>query len=115
MNRHHRIDYIEFTVRDMARAKAFYGEVFGWEFTDYGPDYAGIKDGEGEAGGFATGEPVPGGVLVVLYSDALEQTAAAVEAAGGVVTEPIFAFPGGRRFHFQDPSGNTLAVWGAPA
>jgi len=34
-----------------------------------------------------------------------------VQAAGGEITHPIFAFPGGRRFHFRDPSGNDLAVW----
>lgn len=34
-----------------------------------------------------------------------------VRAAGGDITRPIFAFPGGRRFHFRDPSGNELAVW----
>jgi hypothetical protein len=35
---------------------------------------------------------------------------AAVEAAGGRIVRPIFAFPGGRRFHFLDPSGNELAA-----
>ena len=35
----------------------------------------------------------------------------AVTKAGGVVAKPIFSFPGGRRFHFRDPSGNELAVW----
>ena len=37
---HHTIDYIEFTVLDMAEAKRFYGEAFGWSFTDYGPEDA---------------------------------------------------------------------------
>jgi predicted enzyme related to lactoylglutathione lyase len=31
-----RIDNIEFNVADIARSKRFYGEVFGWQFTDYG-------------------------------------------------------------------------------
>ena len=35
----------------------------------------------------------------------------AMRAAGAVVARPIFAFPGGRRFHFIDPGGNELAVW----
>ena len=35
---------------------------------------------------------------------------AAVEGAGGRIVRPIFAFPGGRRFHFLDPSGNELAA-----
>jgi predicted enzyme related to lactoylglutathione lyase len=35
-----------------------------------------------------------------------------VESAGGTIARPIFSFPGGRRFHFVDPAGNELAVWG---
>lgn len=111
--RHHRIDYVEFTVPDMAAAKTFYSTALGWRFTDYGPGYAGIhRIGEpGEMGGLASGTPTAGGPLVVLYSDDLEATQAAIEAAGGTVVEAIFPFPGGRRFHFTDPAGNVIAVW----
>ena len=115
MHQHHAIDYIEFTVRDLAAAKAFYGEVFGWAFNDYGPAYAGIQGPEREVGGMREGEPASGGPLVVLYSESLEASHAAVQAAGGTIVKEIFDFPGGRRFHFQDPSGNELAVWGQPA
>ncbi len=112
---HHTIDYIEFSVRDMAAAQRFYGEAFGWTFTDYGPDYAGIqRPGGGEVGGLRLDADVAtGGPLVVLYSDDLAASERAVRAAGGRVVKEIFSFPGGRRFHFQDPSGNELAVWSA--
>jgi predicted enzyme related to lactoylglutathione lyase len=112
MHSHHTIDYIEFTVTDLAEAKRFYGEAFGWSFNDYGPSYAGIQGPEREVGGMTQGDRVTaGGPLVVLFSEDLEASLAAVRAAGGtIVTEP-FEFPGGRRFHFNDPSGNELAVW----
>ena len=112
---HHTIDYIELPGVDVARAKQFYADAFGWRFTDYGPDYAGIAgDTPGEVGGLAKTDDVrPGGPIVVLYSDDLEASLAAVEAAGGKV-EPPFDFPGGRRFHFTDPSGNRLGVWARP-
>lgn len=115
-HRHHAIDYIELNVEDLAAAKRFYGDAFGWKFNEYGPAYAGIQ-GEGrEVGGLAQGPGAgPGGPLVVLYSDSLEDSVRAVETAGGAITKPIFAFPGGRRFQFRDPSGNELAVWGASA
>lgn len=107
---HHTIDYVEIDVADLPAAREFYGEAFGWTFNDYGPDYAGIRDGEGESGGLnAQGEP--GRPLVQLYSDDLDATLAAVTAAGGRVVVPPFEFPGGRRFHFSDPSGNVLGVW----
>jgi uncharacterized protein len=106
-----RIDYIEMNVRDLARTKAFYGDAFGWKFTDYGPDYCAFSDGRLE-GGFTTHDPPrPGGPLVILFADDLEEMQRRVEAAGGKIAKPIFPFPGGRRFHFADPDGYELAVW----
>ncbi|MET1006138.1 MAG: VOC family protein [Propionibacteriaceae bacterium] len=113
---HHAIDYVEINVTDLDSAKAFYADAFGWEFNAYGPDYAGIRspDGEGEVGGLnPAGSPSKGGPLVLLWSKDLDATVEAVTAAGGAVTEGPYAFPGGRRFHFTDPSGNELGVWGA--
>jgi predicted enzyme related to lactoylglutathione lyase len=109
-----RIDYIEFPVADVAVAKRFYTAVFGWAFTDYGPDYTSFADGR-LSGGFRGGEAaVPGGPLVVIYAADLAAAESAVIAAGGRITQPIFAFPGGRRFHFRDPCGHELAVWSDP-
>lgn len=106
-----RIDYIEFNVSDIDRAKAFYGSAFGWSFTDYGPGYTAFNDGRLDGGFSADGEVKPGGPLVILYADDLEQVLTRIEAAGGKITRPIFDFPGGRRFHFTDPDGYELAVW----
>ena len=112
MHKHHAMDYVEFTVRDLAEAKRFYASAFGWTFTDYSTEYAGIHGSDGEVGGLhQTTNLRLGGPLVILYSDALEASRAAVEAAGGVVVQEPFSFPGGRRFHFTDPSGNELAIW----
>lgn len=109
---HHAIDYVELTVTDIAAAKRFYGAAFGWQFTDYGPAYAGIKGAGREVGGLRQDASVtPGGPLVILFSRDLDATLAAVRGAGGKITREPFAFPGGRRFHFADPSGNELAVW----
>lgn len=112
-NTHHAIDYIEFTVTDMEVSKAFYSRVFGWKFTDYAPVYAGIQGPGREVGGFTVGEVKRGGPLVVLYSADLEATLAATKEAGAEIVKEPFDFPGGRRFHFLDPSGNELAVWAA--
>jgi hypothetical protein len=108
---HHAIDYIEITVGDVAEAKRFYGAAFGWRFTDYGPDYAGIASDGREAGGVCKGTVARGGPLVVMFSTDLDATLAAVKQAGGTIVKEPFEFPGGRRFHFTDPSGNELAVW----
>lgn len=111
---HHQINYIEFNVTDMARSQQFYQAAFGWKFTDYGPEYAGIRKqaGEGETGGFRLVEQsVPGGPLVILYSSDLESSFASVREAGGEISSEILEFPGGRRFQFLDPDGVELAVW----
>lgn len=113
-NIHHSIDYVELTATDLASTRAFYENAFGWQFNDYGPAYAGIRapSGDGEVGGLdATGAAGRHGPLVLLYSDDLDASAQAVRAAGGTVTKEPYEFPGGRRFHFTDPSGTELGVW----
>ncbi len=111
-HQHHTIDYIELSVTNLGESKRFYGEAFGWAFTDYGPAYAGIQGAAREMGGLSEVAKVTGGgPLVVLYSNDLDASLAAVEKAGGTIAKAPFDFPGGRRFEFVDPSGNRLAVW----
>ncbi len=106
------INYVEFAVSDIPRAKAFYGAAFGWTFTDFGSSYCEFTDGAMKGGFEATGAPAPhGGPLVVLYGRDLTALARAVVAAGGKISRPVFDFPGGKRFHFIDPEGYELAVW----
>ncbi|MCX2718593.1 VOC family protein [Lentiprolixibacter aurantiacus] len=105
------INYIEFKAHDLEKIKAFYSQVFGWEFTDYGPTYTSFAE-SGIFGGFELSEePILNGALIVLYHTDLESVQADVEKAGGEIIRSIFSFPGGRRFHFKDPSGNELAIW----
>lgn len=106
-----RMDYIEFVAPDLEAAKKFYGEVFGWKFTDYGPDYTSFGDGR-LAGGFRKGEKAAAtNPLVVVFARDLEAAEARVKASGGKITTATHTFPGGRRFHFSDPNGLELAVW----
>lgn len=106
-----RIDYVEFPAIGVPATRKFYEEVFGWNFQDYGPDYTSFHDGR-IAGGFSTESNVsPDGVLVVIYASSLASTESKIKEAGGSIVREAFDFPGGRRFHFSDPSGNVLAVW----
>ncbi len=108
-----RIDYIELPATDIAATKQFYTQAFGWAFTDYGADYTSFEDGR-LTGGFDTSRSlgtVGSGPLVILFAADVERAEQAVRDAGGTITTPTFSFPGGRRFHFTDPSGNELAVW----
>ena len=114
MNRETTINYIEIPASDMAGTKAFFSELFGWEFQDYGPDYCSFNDGQLDGGFYKSDKSAStalGSVLVVFYRDDLEKAVSEVETAGGQIVKPIFPFPGGRRFHFTDPSGNEFAIW----
>jgi len=109
-----KINYVELPARDIEGSKRFFSDAFGWQFVDYGPDYAGFENAGIDGGFFSSGLTArtdSGSALVVLYSQDLEATQARVEEAGGTILKPIFSFPGGRRFHFSDPSDNEYAVW----
>ena len=98
----------------MELTKSFFTKIFGWTFTDYGPDYIAFSN-QGIDGGFYKSDlfcsPENGGALVIFYSDNLELTEFKIKNAGGLIIKPIFSFPGGRRFHFTDPNNNEFAVW----
>ena len=105
-----RLNYVELPVADIREAKAFYEAAFGWSLTGFGPTYAATMTGDTDIGlqgdpAEATKAPLP-----VIEVDDLEAALDAVTAAGGEIVRPIFAFPGGRRFQFRDPSGNEVAA-----
>jgi len=96
---------------DIEATKRFYGAVFGWSFTDCGPNYTSFRDGRLGGGFTMSATPVKGVPLAVLYAKVLEDTQRKVVEAGGKIVVEIFEFPVGRRFHFADPNGNELVVW----
>lgn len=114
MNQHEKLNYVEFVASDIPATKAFFERAFGWEFVDYGPEYTSFSN-QGLDGGFFKGDSSSkqssGGALVVFYSDDIDATMVKVKAANGAITQDIFEFPGGKRFHFEEPSGNEFAVW----
>jgi predicted enzyme related to lactoylglutathione lyase len=106
-----RLNYVELPAGGIGASRAFFQAAFGWSLTEYGPDYAATVGNGCDLGlhgdlSDATAAPLP-----VIEVDDLEAALMAVEAAGGAIVRPIFAFPGGRRFHFREPSGNEMAVY----
>jgi uncharacterized protein len=118
MLEHEKINYVEFPAKNLKATKSFFEAAFGWSFVDYGPDYAAFSD-QGLDGGFFKSDlaasAAKGSALIVFYSDRLEETQSKIERSGGRIVKPIYSFPGGRRFHFAEPSGNEFAVWSKPA
>ena len=106
-----RLDYVELPGTDLAATRSFYEQAFGWTMTQFAPTYAATMTGDTDIGIQASPPDRPAAPLPVIQVKKLEAYLTAVEAAGGRIVKPITAFPGGRRFHFADPSGNELAVW----
>ena len=109
-----RIDYVEIPVSDIKKTQDFLTGMFGWAFQDWGPDYSSFNDGRLDGGLRRSAGPAPAtGILLVFYSDDLERDVERVKNLGATISQDIFDFPGGRRFHFIDPAGTEFALWSA--
>lgn len=124
--------HFEFGVRDTAKAKAFYGSLFGWEFNEYGPAVMvgnigphapGMEGGQGNPmagiGGHIScmpgpdGKPVPYCVVYVLVDD-LAKTIAHAEKLGGKAMIPPTEVPDMGHFAWiRDPDGTIVGLWKA--
>jgi len=110
------INYLELPAQHLAATKTFFETVFNWQFTDFGPDYTAFSQEQaGMNGGFYRANLASttknGAALIVFYNTDLLSIGQKIEQAGGIIVQPIFDFPGGKRFHFTEPSGNEFAVW----
>lgn len=114
MNEHEKINYVELPTKHLSATKEFFTQAFGWSFQDFGPEYSAFSN-QGIDGGFyksdLSSSTSNGAALIVFYSNDLEETQDKVINANGIIVKKIFPFPGGRRFHFAEPSGNEFAVW----
>jgi len=110
-----RIDYIEIPVTDLDKTREFFVQLYGWEFQEWGPDYYSFNDGRLDGGLRRAEEAAPAsGVLVVFYSEDIDRDYARVKELGATITQEIFEFPGGKRFHFVEPAGTEFAMWASP-
>lgn len=107
-----RIDYIEIPVTDLDKSREFFGQLFGWEFQEWGPDYYSFNDGRLDGGLRRSEEPAPAsGVLLVFYTEDIDRDYARVKQLGATISQEVIEFPGGKRFHFTDPVGTEFAMW----
>lgn len=114
MNKNNTINYVEFPAKDLQATKRFFEKAFDWSFDDFGPDYTAFSNA-GLNGGFykanLCSSTESGAALIIFYSNELESRQEIIKRSGGNIVKEIFPFPGGRRFHFTEPSGNEFAVW----
>jgi predicted enzyme related to lactoylglutathione lyase len=102
---------------DVARARRFYTEVFGWAFESWGPPEFFLIKTQSKAGPAVQGalqkrrEIVKGRPMVgfecTIAVDDIDRTLAAVTKNGGTVVMPKTTITGvGTLFFFQDTEGN---------
>ncbi|MBY0423348.1 MAG: VOC family protein [Parvularculaceae bacterium] len=106
-----RLNYVELPAAALPETKAFYEAAFGWTLEAFGPSYSGTTTSIVDLGLQGDRTEAPRAPLPGVEVDDLGATLLAVTRAGGRVTKDVFSFPGGRRFHCVDPSGNEIAVW----
>ena len=100
---------------DVARARAFYENVFGWRFEPWGPPDFYLIHGAGVHGALQKRhEPPPKGRKGFECSFAVDELKAAmkaVEAAGGALVGTQSTIPGvGELIVFQDTEGNEAII-----
>lgn len=111
----HGVVHVEIPTKDIAKAKRFYGKLFGWKFRDFDPGYTLFDPGKKAVGGgiykvksIPTKSPVRVYVWVASIDDTLKQ----VRAAGGKILQPKAEVPGfGWYGCFRDPQGAEVWVW----
>ncbi len=103
--------YVELAVPDSEASATFFEAAFGWTLTRFGPTYAGTMGQGTDLGLQGDASEAPAAPLAGIRVEDLEAALVAVEGAGATITQPIFAYPGGRRFHFREPGGNELSVF----
>jgi len=116
MPTHNKIDLIEYPVKtkeQLKQTKEFFATVFEWKYTDWGDDYSDTTESGANSGVNADGSATM--PLTVIYSADLEKTKELILQNGGKIIVDTYSFPGGRRFHFTEPSGNELAIWSEDA
>ena len=118
-----RIVHFELPYDDAERARAFYGDLFGWNLQSYpGMDYTMVSTGPtGEQGptepGFINGGMGPRASAgeaprVVIDVDDIDATLAAIQAKGGTVSlpkQPVGEM--GFTAYFTDTEGNVVGLW----
>ena len=108
-----KICYLEMPASDVATSAAFYSKAFGWEMRERGDGVTSFDDTVGQvSGAFVVGPPPnqPGIVISIMVSD-MTASIAAVEANGGVITQPVGKDLPEITARFRDPAGNIMGLY----
>jgi predicted enzyme related to lactoylglutathione lyase len=109
--------WAELATSDADAAKAFYGDLFGWEVEDHpipgGDVYTMLKlGGRSAAALYQSRQGAPPGWGAYVTVGSVDEVAPRAEQAGGVVSvAPMDVMDVGRMAVIQDPGGATVSLW----
>lgn len=106
--------HFEIPADDLDRAKKFFGNVFGWTYEQYMPDYAlaSTGDGPGIDGAIMQKKDPRQPITNAIDVKNLDETVAKVEANGGQIVVPKMPVPNmGWVAYFKDTEGNIHGIW----
>ena len=108
--------WADLATTDAAGAKAFYGELFGWEGEDMPAGEAGTYTmlrlgGREVCALYERSDATPAWLSYVTVEDADVSSARAGELGGTILQEPFDVLVAGRLALLQDPTGAVLALW----
>ncbi|MEM2974982.1 MAG: VOC family protein [Candidatus Bathyarchaeia archaeon] len=110
-----RFNWVEIRVRDLEKAKQFYGGLFDWKISGKeNKDYAYwlIDTGEKPSGGlWRMPKEKPCGVLVYILVDDIDKTLEKIVKLGGKVIVPKSKENGNAMATFADPDGNIFGLY----
>jgi predicted enzyme related to lactoylglutathione lyase len=115
------VAWFEIGATDTAKAEAFYGSLFGWEFSDgpTGPVYRMAEAGEGPCGGITTAEkglPASYAIFSVQVPDVAATCERLAELGGRVLVGPAEVPGVGLVYaNVEDPDGNHFGLFTPPA
>lgn len=113
----HNLVWFEVPADDTARAKAFYGKLFGWKINPlpHMEEYSHLDTGgpDDSPDGGLMKRMHPGQAITTYFNvPSVTRFAAKVEKLGGIICKPKTAVPGmGYLAICQDTENNTFAIW----
>ena len=110
------VKFFAIAADDVERARAFYGEVFGWTFEDWGPPGFYLIHGAGLQGALQGRDAPPTGTglrgfEMTIGVDDVDAIAGALARAGGKVVMQKFRIETvGDLIYFEDTEGNRVGA-----
>jgi predicted enzyme related to lactoylglutathione lyase len=110
--------HLELATPNLAKAKSFYGDMFGWSFDDQtmGPDmiYSLFKPDSGPAGGMYTMPGAPPAWLAYIGVDDIDEATEKAKSLGATIVRDVTEIPHvGWMTIMTDPGGATIAIFEA--